>query len=182
MNRILGLALLLSLGLAPAALADDPKTDLIEKLLVLTNTKRNTENLLEQIKKAQIAQLNELNLPPEKAERAKELQRKIFDLLYEELNWESLKADYIELYAAAFSEEELGHMVDFYDSPAGRRLIEKMPILIRKSSEMVQGRVQKVLPKIRQLMREVVAENHASPPAPPGHGSLVKGRAVDPRE
>ncbi len=165
MNRFLSLALLLSLGFSPAALAADPKTGLIEKLLVLTNTEKNTENLLEQIKKAQIAQLNELDLPPEKEERAKELQRKIFDLLYDELNWESLKPEYVELYAAAFSEEELGQMVDFYESPAGQRLIEKMPFLVRKSSELVQGRVQKVLPKIRQLMREVVAENHASPVA-----------------
>ena len=159
MKMLLLAALLLPLAFhVPAAFAlEDTRKELTEKLIELTRIRQNTEQVLDKIRQAQIAQLNGLNLPPEKEEKAKELQQKIFELLYEELNWENLKPEYVALYAATFSEEELRDMVDFYDSPSGRSLVDKMPLLREKSTALVRGRVLRLLPRIREIVREVVA-------------------------
>ncbi len=136
---------------------------LSEELLALTNIRENTEQLLEQIRRWQMEELEQLQLNTEQIKKAKELQLKTFDLLYAELNWESLKPGYIDLYAKTFSEEELSAMILFYGSPTGRNMVAKMPTLMQKSSELVDARVREILPRIRQMMLELIVEREMIP-------------------
>jgi hypothetical protein len=136
---------------------------LSEELLGLTNIQENTEEFLEQIRRGQMEELEQLQLDAEQIKKAKELQMKTFDLLYAELNWESLKPGYIDLYAKTFSEEELSAMILFYGSPAGRNMVAKMPTLVQKSTELVDARLREILPRIRQMMLELIVERGRVP-------------------
>ncbi|MFA5517416.1 MAG: DUF2059 domain-containing protein [Desulfuromonadales bacterium] len=155
--QVLWLVLLMSVGLTGGAAANDnDRNALADELLQLINIRETTENLLEQIRQVQIEELEGLEFDAQQIEMAKELQRRTFDILYAELTWESLKPDYVRLYASTFSEEELTVMVLFYGSPAGRNLVAKMPGLVHKTTELVDTRVQEVLPQIQQMMLELI--------------------------
>lgn len=58
------------------------------------------------------------------------------------LNWESVKDDFKRIYAEEFSEEELNQLVKFYNTPLGKKVNEKMPILQQKGMQLGQKIVQ----------------------------------------
>ncbi len=148
--------ILLVFFLSAVAYAAAEKDTLAEELLLLIHLRETTEEMLEQIRRLQISELERLEIDAQQIEMAKELQRRTFDILYTELTWESLKPGYVKLYADTFSEKELAAMVVFYGSPAGRNLVDKMPVLVQKTTELVDARVQEVLPQIRQILLELI--------------------------
>ena len=50
------------------------------------------------------------------------------------------KPDLITLYTTNFSEAELKGLIEFYQSPLGKKVMEKMPTLSAQSAQMTQGR------------------------------------------
>jgi hypothetical protein len=159
MKIILWLVVLLALLPAPLPAATEAQKVLSEEFISLTNIREYTEELLEQVRTLQMKELEQLKLHREQSGRAKELQLRTFDLLHAELTWEKMKPAYVDLYAATFSEEELTAMILFYGSPAGRNLVVKMPFLARRSTELIETRMQELLPRLRQLMLELVVNS-----------------------
>ncbi len=49
------------------------------------------------------------------------------------IGWESLKNEITSMYLQAFTEQELNEINDFYASPAGHKLILKIPELVRRT-------------------------------------------------
>jgi len=77
------------------------------------------------------------------------------------MSWASLKDDMAKIYMAEFSESELNELTKFYQTPLGKKSIQKMPLLMTKGAEIGQKRVQEHLP---ELQAELAAEK-ATPPA-----------------
>ena len=92
------------------------------------------------------------------AEQTKKMMDKMMDMFAEEMKWEKIKADYIELYAETFSTAELEDLVVFYRSPAGKALVAKQPELARKSMEMSQKSMVRLMPKIIAMTAEATKE------------------------
>ncbi len=157
MKRIALLFLSASLLLCAAQTAFAQEADrkaLVEELLIMTNVKENVEDLSRRLKQMQMAQIEQMDLPPEKAEEARLLQDRIMDILFEELSWEQMKDDFIELYASVFSEEEIRALLEFYRSSAGQKLNKKMPELMEKSMVISQKHVREAAPRIQQAIEE----------------------------
>jgi hypothetical protein len=83
------------------------------------------------------------------------LTGRMMDMIAEEFSWNKLKADYIALYAETFTEQELKDMVAFYKSPAGQAYINKQPELMKRSMELTQKLMMKIMPKIRAMTEDV---------------------------
>ncbi|MGA1197950.1 MAG: DUF2059 domain-containing protein, partial [Candidatus Latescibacterota bacterium] len=64
-----------------------------------------------------------------------------------------IKADYIELYAEVFTEDELKGLINFYESPIGKAYIKKQPELTQKSMMLSQKMMMKVMPKLPGMGR-----------------------------
>jgi hypothetical protein len=64
------------------------------------------------------------------------LQAVLRDFLARYVNWDALKDGYAEIYAGAFSEEELREMTAFYRTPAGQKLARATPQLSRLGAEL----------------------------------------------
>lgn len=58
------------------------------------------------------------------------------------MSWASMKDDMINIYMGEFSEEELKQLGAFYQTPVGKKAIERLPALLAKGAEMGQKRVQ----------------------------------------
>lgn len=88
------------------------------------------------------------------------------------LNWETLEASYVNLYAEAFTEQELREMTRFYRTPVGRKSLTKLPELMNKAAAIGESYARDNLPALQMMIEERAEElqrlQQAGPaPAPP---------------
>jgi len=77
------------------------------------------------------------------------------------MSWASLKDDMAKLYMAEFSESELNELTKFYQTPLGKKTVQKMPALMAKGAEIGQKRVQEHLPELQAAIAAGGAEKKA---------------------
>ena len=65
------------------------------------------------------------------------------------MSWASMKDEMVKLYTTEFSEAELKELTTFYQSPIGKKTLQKMPALMAKGAEIGQRRVQEHLPELQ---------------------------------
>ena len=80
------------------------------------------------------------------------------------LSWEKLKPAYVDLYASAYTEEEVDGILAFYKSSVGQTLLAKTPELITKSSAIVNGRMQEMGPRMQAVMADLQKQIRAAHP------------------
>ena len=68
------------------------------------------------------------------------------------MSWASLKDDMTKIYMAEFSEAELNELTKFYQTPLGKKTMQKMPALMAKGAEIGQKRVQEHLPELQAAL------------------------------
>jgi len=138
------------------------KEKLAEELLVLTgipNTiaqmpeeinKRNTEMLKKSIYGSAIAK-----------DDLAELQKKVVFIAGKYFNWESMKEEYTELYAANYTEEELKAIIAFMKTPAGTKWREKGAVITTKKAMLNQARMKKAMAEIITISKELIEKTRA---------------------
>ncbi len=73
--------------------------------------------------------------------------------LSKHMGWESLKDEIISIYADAFEEDELKKIREFYETPTGKKMIEKTPTLLAKGMQLGLKRVQEHQDELRQMIQ-----------------------------
>ena len=149
----------------PAPADEASKTAKIKELLELTHSRDTIKQVLDltekQIRSNIVAQL--MNSQPT-AEQQKDLdafEEKVMVVLRKSLSWEQIEPEMVKIYQEAFSETELDGIVSFYQSPAGRAMVTKMPDILTKASAIGQQRVQASLPELQRLMQDFAAQERA---------------------
>jgi hypothetical protein len=56
------------------------------------------------------------------------------------MTWENMKPRFVQLYVEAYTEEELRSLLEFYDSPLGRKVLRVTPDLVRQGA-MIGGQL-----------------------------------------
>jgi hypothetical protein len=69
------------------------------------------------------------------------------------MGYESLKPDLVEIYSAEFTASELREISAFYSTPTGRKIMERMPMLVRKGAEMGAAHVQAHLDELKEAIQ-----------------------------
>ncbi len=84
---------------------------------------------------------------------------KRFDaILKEDMAWDKVKKQYLDLYTSVFTEEETKGLVDFYKSDLGKKVTAKMPELMQQSMTVARTYMQGVVPKLETLTEEMRKE------------------------
>jgi hypothetical protein len=160
---VLSLAAISGLATAqqPQPKSPDPaKTALIEEMISLTHPDRVITQFLQQYKAAfskglEEAFRNELSKHHEDASKYQpEIQRfedQMFSLLADRLKWEKIKPKFVVVYDETFSKQELSDIVAFYKTPSGQSLLQKMPELIAKSSQIGQDQMIGATAEIQRM-------------------------------
>jgi uncharacterized protein len=152
-STVLALALLVT---GPFAGAQElTKQAKIERLLTAMNADAMIDQMFEQIKAMTAAQAPP-GTTPEQAAKAREIQSKILDLVKARISWEKMRPQYVQLYSETFSDEEISGMLGFYQSPAGRAMLAKMPTLTTKIMQVAQAQLTDLLPEIQRITREAM--------------------------
>ncbi|MFC4653915.1 DUF2059 domain-containing protein [Rheinheimera marina] len=131
--------------------AEPAKRETIEQVLKATDAPAMLDYAYAQME--QMVQANRTN--PDDALSQKQ-QREMQQLFRSEMSWSQLEEPIIAVYAQVFSEDEMQSILDFYQSPAGQKLVKRQPELVQQSMQMMQTLMQGMMPKIQAM-----AEKHA---------------------
>jgi hypothetical protein len=77
--------------------------------------------------------------------------------------WDVLKDSFTKIYAAEFTEDELKQLTTFYNTPLGKKVSSKTPVLMQKGMEIGQQTITTHRPELEQMMKD--AFQNDDPPA-----------------
>lgn len=152
--------------IAPMMKADDAsKRAKVEELL----TASHVEQLIQQEQQQVQAMMHQMMVKAapsmENDPKMAKVEKFITDETNAAMNYQTLKPDFIKIYADTYTEEELDGLVKFYQSPAGQAMLNKMPIVMTKTMELVQQRMQALMPQMQEHMKEMMADPKLAPAA-----------------
>jgi hypothetical protein len=74
------------------------------------------------------------------------------------MSWDSMKDDMAKIYMGEFTEPELNELYKFYQTPVGKKTVQRMPALMAKGAELGQKRMQEHLPELQAAIQAAGAE------------------------
>jgi len=158
--------LFLSLMVATAAVAAPASEKTIKEVLAVSQVQKITDNMISQINTQMnliIQQSLNGKTPTEKQQKTiSKMRDRMIAVLKKELAWKKLEPMYIRLYKETFTEEEVAGMLNFYKTPSGKALINKMPVLMQKSMLESQKLVAASIPEFKKIREDFDAEMKAS--------------------
>lgn len=139
-----------------AATAAPPSDADVERLLTASRAQGMLDAILPQMEAMQRQQFEQITVGKDlSAEQKTEIERlhvRTSDILRRSLSWEEMRPLYLDVYKKTFSREDVRAMAKFYESPAGKSLLDKTPALMQNLMGAVQ---QKVLPLLEELRTEL---------------------------
>jgi len=129
-----------------------------EELLLLTKVDKMMQPLFEHMEVMMEQQFDQWGAPEEARPILKKYTTKMFEMFEEELSWEKMKDEYIDIYVRTYTEDEIKAISDFYKTPVGQTLIEKMPKLMQESIAITQRNMQGYIQKMEQISAEMANE------------------------
>ncbi len=114
----------------------------MEQLFVLTAMQQKIDESVTTVLALQIAQNPEL----------KSHQQAVSEFLERNIGWDSLREPLTHMYMKEFTEQELNEMNTFYSSPTGRKVIERLPVLVQMRNQLASQRLQE---NIGELQKEI---------------------------
>jgi hypothetical protein len=150
---------------APAAdataMADDAQ---IDRLLQVMRARETVEAMWPQIEASQRQMVQGAlagkTLDADKRARLDALLARNNARIHEAMSWDKLEPLYRDIYRKTFSAGDMAAMIDFYGSPAGQFVLEKMPQLMQHMMEAMQ---QLLVPMLRQIQQDVQSDAVAPP-------------------
>ena len=70
------------------------------------------------------------------------------------MSWDSLKTEMIGIYVDALTEDELKQITTFFQTPAGKKMVEKQPELMSKGMQIGMKRVQDNQAELQRMMED----------------------------
>lgn len=162
------LAAPLLLLLSGAGMAAPPSDAEVDRLLKASRAQGMLDSVLPQMEALQQQQFQQFTsdrgLTPAQRSDAARIQARTTQIMRESLSWEQMRPLYIEAYRRTFTSQDVKALTRFYESPAGKSMLDKTPVLMQNLTLAMQ---QKVKPMLEELKRELdgVAPQGAGPAA-----------------
>lgn len=158
--RLLPVLTLCSLMLSPVAYADDVShREAAERFLKLANAQGMTAPVYRQAEQLLATRFAQMGGSMQYESILRDYRQRARVMLDEQLSWEAIRDELVELYLPVFSEQEFDELAVFYQSPAGSKLLEHLPELTQDSMAITRERVEQVIaPQLEQLVEQMAAE------------------------
>ena len=176
MRRLsLALALATAFAATPASAAEPQQTATqqassadIARLLEVMDMRSMMDSMLKQMSEVQEATITQAfgsDLSDKDRAEMSDFMRRTNAKVHARLSWDRLEPLFSRVYTQLFSRREVDAMIAFYGSPAGQRVVAKMPALMQNTLGAVQ---RMVVPMLQQTQRDIAREaGLPPPPAPP---------------
>lgn len=160
MFRSLTLALCLVSSAAIAQEPAAPSDATVRELLEITRSRELVDGMrpqLESVTRQAIGEAVDLSqLSPGQARILDEMQAEMIDVFVEDMAWEVVEPDFIAIYKASFTEEELRGMIEFYSTELGQTMIRKMPMVMEQTMGMLGQQMQRAAPRLQDIQTRAI--------------------------
>jgi len=165
--KTLKTALVLALACLSLHAAAAPASDAtIEELLDVARSKSLMESVsagMEQSMHVMMADMiKHEQLTPAQQRAFEKFPAKFAAVMREEMGWDRMKPQLLDIYRDVFTQEEVEGQIAFYRSPAGQAMLDKMPQVMQKVMAMSQQQARSLVPRIQAAMQEALAEAKAA--------------------
>lgn len=161
-------ALALFSGLALAAQPTDAD---IDKLLQASRAQSMLAAIIPQMETMQRQQFNQMmagkEMTPEQRAEADRLLARTNEIMRKALSWEEMRPLYLDVYKKTFTREDVRAITKFYESPAGRSLLDKTPALMTNLMGAIQLKMAPLMEQLQTEMKNVTPEPMPAPPVTP---------------
>ncbi len=160
--QALAVAAVVLIGAAACARADEAShRAAAEKLLQATGVADQVKLAYSSLRTSMLENFEKSGAPAEARPIFEKYVDDVMELLSGALSWENTKDDYVTVFAAAFSEDEINQLLEFYATPLGQKTLKLLPDLYKKGAEIGQERYRKVKPQLDELTRKMMADVQA---------------------
>jgi hypothetical protein len=83
------------------------------------------------------------------------------DFLQKTVGFQNIKQDLIALYMREFTEEEVKELTNFYGTPFGKKVLQKVPLLATEGAKIGETKVQENMKELQTKLKE--AESKLDP-------------------
>jgi hypothetical protein len=128
---------------------------LAEELIKITDGDTVMEKMKAQVTMIFQQITSQMNIQEADKPKLEKYSARFDAILQEDMAWEKVKIQYLDLYTSVFTEEETKALVDFYKSDLGKKVTEKMPDLMQQSLNVARTYMQGVVPKLEELTEEM---------------------------
>ena len=129
-----------------------------ERFLILARADKLAVPVYAQVQQMFAQRFAESNAPQSEKAVLETYQAQANTALEQAVGWDKLKPDMVKLYTSNFNEQEMKELIRFYESPLGKKVLEKMPTLTAQSAQLTQGKLETAVPKVNQLLAEMTAK------------------------
>lgn len=152
----------LALLLPALAWAAPPSDAQVERLLKASRAQGMLDAVLPQMEALQRQQFQQLAtdraLTPKQQAEAARIQQRSTQIMRESLGWEQMRPVYIDAYRQTFSAEDVKALTRFYESDAGKSLLDKTPALMQNLMSAMQQKVEPMLDALKSELDGVATE------------------------
>lgn len=158
--------IVLALMCAAPVFAAPPSDSSLRQLLEITNSKTLFESTMAGVDAEAKAMTQQLlkgrELTAADQEVLERMNARLVAMMQEEMRWETLEPRYLDIYRQSFTQAEVDGMLRFYKSPTGKAVIEKMPVVMQHTMQLMQGLMVGMAPKLQAIVEDTLVELQAS--------------------
>jgi hypothetical protein len=130
----------------------------IERLLEVMQMERMLQSAFKAMETMQQSQFDKLLADATKTDDEKkrlvDARDRVNRIVAEELSYAKIKPLYIETFGRVYTDDDVRNLITFYESPTGRKFIEKQPQLMQESFAAMQQRMQPIMQRIAREIEE----------------------------
>jgi hypothetical protein len=145
-----------------AARAVPPSDESILKMMNALQLQTTLDQMVAQLDAGMKAGLQQLmqgkELTPLQTAQVGQLQTRMSATIKDELSFAKVKDVYLQAYRETFTQDEVNGINAFYASPAGKAMIEKIPLATKKAQTLLQARMGPMIQKIKTMQQEFTNE------------------------
>ncbi|MCU9951029.1 DUF2059 domain-containing protein [Pseudomonas solani] len=129
-----------------------------ERFLKLAHADKLTVPVYGQVQQMFAQRYEQSGAPADKKAALESYQAKANTALDKAVGWDKLKPELVKIYTTNFTEPELKDLIAFYESPLGKKVLEKMPTLTAQSAQLTQSRLEAAVPEVNKLLADMTSE------------------------
>ena len=157
--------ILIGFGAGNSHLTAQPSDESVKQLLALSGSHQMVD-----ITKAQLSgvvngpiqqAMQGHSMTPEITEIIQSASAKTQEILNAKLTWESVEPLFVSVYQSTMTQEEVDGIITFYQTPAGKAMVEKMPQLMQLSGQRLQQQLGPIAQTLQQLQQETLLQLQA---------------------
>lgn len=128
------------------------------KLLEVTQSQSLTDGMVDEMKQL----LSDIPIGDDLTGQQQKLfetfQIKMYLLIDTRLSWDTLKSDYAAIYTESYSEDELNQLIDFYESPIGKKLLTNSATINEALANIPQNNLNILMTEMQSAAQAVMHE------------------------